>query len=247
MIERKKKLRLIQFFLLIFSLIIIYLTYYNKEISTEQTSTTQNIEIKSKKDKSFQKFLTIVENVEDPAREITLSDAKRMNTKNNNLKIGDTIFEESLLKNSDVFFDIEYSGFDLQGNRYLLNSEEAYVDEINSEIIYMQIVNATFYFKDDTTLYVEADNGIYNNRTLDMKFEQNVKANYQNSELYAEKAEYSNSESYLSIYENVRINDIKGNLIADKLLFDITSQMLDITSFNNGKINANVNLDEKKF
>jgi hypothetical protein len=285
MIERKKKLRLMQFFLLIFGLIIIYLTYYNKEISTEQTPTAQDIKTKSKRDKSFQKFLTIVENVENPAREITLSDAKRMNTKNSDLKIGDkikkvltivenvenpareitlsdakrmntknsdlkigdTIFEESLLKNSDVFFDIEYSGFDLQGNRYLLNSEEAYVDEINSEIIYMQIVNAMFYFKDDTTLYVEADTGIYNNRTLDMKFEQNVKANYQNSELYAEKAEYSNSKSYLSIYENVRINDIKGNLIADKLLFDITSQMLDITSFNNGKINANVNLDEKKF
>ena len=106
----------------------------------------------------------------------------------------------------------------------------------------MRVINATFYFKDGTTLYVKADNGIYNNKTLDMKFEQNVKANYMNSELFAEKAEYSNSESFLSIYENVRINDIQGNLIADKLLFDITSQKLDITSFSNGKINANVNL-----
>ena len=75
-----------------------------------------------------------------------------------------------------------------------------------------------------------------------MKFEQNVKANYMNSELFAEKAEYSNSENFLSIYENVRINDIQGNLIADKLLFDITNKSLDITSFNDGKINANVNL-----
>ena len=33
MIDRKKKLRIIQFSLLIFSLIIIYLTYYNKEDS----------------------------------------------------------------------------------------------------------------------------------------------------------------------------------------------------------------------
>ena len=89
--------------------------------------------------------------------------------------------------------------------------------------------------------------GIYNNKTLDMKFEQNVKANYLRSELFAEKAEYSNSESFLSIYENVGINDIKGNLIADKLLFDITKQKLNITSFNNGKINANVKLNEKRF
>ena len=111
----------------------------------------------------------------------------------------------------------------------------------------MKIVEAKFYFKDGTVLDVKADNTIYNNKTLDMKFEENVKANYLNSQLFAEKAEYSNSKSFLSIYENVRINDIQGNLIADKLLFDITSQKLDITSFSNGKINANVNLNEKRF
>ena len=107
----------------------------------------------------------------------------------------------------------------------------------------MKIVNAIFYFKDNTTLYVWADEGIYNNKTFDMKFNKNVKAEYLESKLYAGKADYSNSENYLSIYENVRINDTKGNLIADKLLFDITKQKLDITSFNNGKINANVKLN----
>ena len=147
----------------------------------------------------------------------------------------------------DLFFNIEYSGFDLQGNRYSLKSEEAFIDKLNSEIVYMKNVNAIFYFKDNTVLYVSSNNGIYNNKTLDMKFEQNVKANYLSSELFAEKAEYSNSESFLSIYENVRINDIKGNLIADKLLFDITSQKLDITSYKDKKINANVNLNEKRF
>ena len=87
----------------------------------------------------------------------------------------------------------------------------------------------------------------YNNKNFDMQFSENVKAEYLDSKLFAEKANYSNTENYLSIYENVRINDIKGNLIADKLLFDITSQKLDITSFSNGKINANVNLNEKRF
>ena len=199
MIDRKKKLRLTQFFLLFFGLLIIYLTYYNKEIKIE--------------------------------KEI----------------IPDLNKKENLSEEKDSFFNIEYTGFDLQGNRYLLKSEKAYVDELNSQTVYMEIVNAIFYFKDNTSLYVEADNAIYNNKTFDMKFEQNVKANYLNSELFAEKAEYSNSKSFLSIYENVRINDIQGNLIADKLLFDITDQKLDITSFSNGKINANVNLNEKRF
>ena len=202
MIDRKNKLLLIQFFLLFFGLLIIYLTYYNKEIKTEQESISEKIQKKTK---------------------------------------------QSISEEKDLFFDIEYSGFDLQGNRYSLKSEEAYVDELNPEIVYMKAVNAVFYFKDNTILYVKADNGIYNNKTLDMKFQQNVKANYLKSELFAEKAEYSNSKSFLSIYENVRINDIKGNLIADKLLFDITDQKLNITSFSNGKINANVNLNEKRF
>ena len=202
MIDRKKKLRLIQFFLLFFGLLIIYLTYYNKEISPEQ---------------------------------------EKIST-----KIPETN-EGNVSEEKDLFFNIEYSGFDLQGNRYSLKSREAYFDELDQAIVYMKVVDAVFYFKDGTTLYVKADNGIYNNKTLDMKFEQNVKANYMNSELFADKAEYSNTKSFLSIHENVRINDIKGNLIADKLLFDITSQKLDITSFSNGKINANVNLNEKRF
>ena len=202
MIDRKKKLRLIQFFLLFFGLLIIYLTYYNKEISPEQ---------------------------------------EKIST-----KIPETN-EGNVSEEKDLFFNIEYSGFDLQGNRYSLKSKEAYFDELDQAIVYMKVVDAVFYFKDGTILYVKADNGIYNNKTLDMKFEQNVKANYMNSELFANKAEYSNTKSFLSIHENVRINDIKGNLIADKLLFDITSQKLDITSFSNGKINANVNLNEKRF
>ena len=147
----------------------------------------------------------------------------------------------------EKFLNIEYTGLDLSGNRYILKSQEATLDEINPELVYMNFVNAEFYFKDDTVLYIKSDKGIYNNKTLDIKFENNVKADYLSSELFAEKASFSNTKRYLSISENVRVNDATGNLIADKLLFDIKNQKLDITSFNNGKINANVSLDEKRF
>ena len=45
-------------------------------------------------DIKIQKVLEIVENVEDSAREIGLSDAKKINSKNSDLKIGDKIYEE---------------------------------------------------------------------------------------------------------------------------------------------------------
>ena len=80
-----------------------------------------------------------------------------------------------------------------------------------------------------------------------MKFEKNVKAKYADSKLFAEKAEFSNTNNYLIIHENVKINNTRGNVIADKLLFDITKKKLDISSFNNNKVNANINLNEKRF
>ena len=43
MIERKKKLRITQFFLLIFALLIIYLTYYNKETNNTDLANSEQV------------------------------------------------------------------------------------------------------------------------------------------------------------------------------------------------------------
>tara|TARA_S200000501_G_scaffold371030_1_gene413302 strand:- start:5151 stop:5765 length:615 start_codon:yes stop_codon:yes gene_type:complete len=204
MIDRKKKLRTAQFLLLLFGIIIIYFTYYNKK------SLDEKIISKDIKEK--------VQNKNDTGTD-----------------------------NKEMFLNIEYTGLDLNGNRYLLKAEKASLNEEKPEMVNMELVEATFYFKDDTVLYVWSDKGIYNNKTLDMKFNNNVKAEYMESKLFADGAEYSNTENYLSIHNNVRIDDVRGNLIADKLLFDITKQKLDITSFNKGKISANVKLNEKRF
>ncbi len=157
-------------------------------------------------------------------------------------KITEELKKKDLNEEGNVFYNIEYSGFDLQGNRYVLQSEEAITNNINSELIQMKKIKAIFYFKDDTILYIWSDIGVYNNKTLDMEFEYNVRANYNNSKLFAEKAEYSNSKGFLTITKNVRINSSEGNLMADKLLFDIKNQNLNIASFNNNKINANIKL-----
>ena len=143
---------------------------------------------------------------------------------------------------NDLFFNVEYSGLDFNGNRYVLKSEEAYLDEKKPEIVYMDKVDAVFYFKDNTVLYIKAKKGIYNNKTFDMSFRDDVRAEYLDSKLFAEKADFSNTKNYLTIYENVKINDIQGNLIADKVLFDITKQKVEIASFNKKKVNTNIKL-----
>ena len=147
----------------------------------------------------------------------------------------------------NTFYNIQYSGLDASGNRYIIKSVEAFTNEDNNELINMKDVDAFFYFKDDTVLYISSNRAQYNNKTLDIKFFDEVKADYNNSKLYAKEAEYSNSKNYIVITNNVKIDDPKGSLFADKLIFDIKNQNLDITSFKDSKISANIDLNEKRF
>ena len=198
--ERKKRLRIIQSFLLIFSLLIIFFTYkLNNKNFTER------------------------------------SDFKTTDVVNQNLR-------DLNKTEGDVFYDIEYVGLDLAGNRYILKSKEAFTNKNSTEVINLKLVEATFYFKDGTILNVFSDEGDYNNLNLDMNFYGNVRGIYGESKLYAQKAEYSNRQSMLLISDKVKVSDPQGTLNADKLLFDIKKQKLNITSFKNNKINANINL-----
>ena len=199
MINRNKKLIIIQLIFFLIGLSVVVYTYYLKEEKQNEIVSLENIK-----------------------------------------KIDDQL-KQSQNNDEDVFFNIKYSGLDLAGNRYILLAKEAKNSKINEELVDMKFVEVTFYFKDDTILNVKSNSGLYNNKTLDMIFKENVVALYEGSKLTAEKADYSNSNSFLTISDNVVIIDDKGVVAADKLLFDIKKQNLNIVSVNN-KINANINL-----
>ena len=163
-------------------------------------------------------------------------------TKLETIDVSNQNLEDLNKTEGDIFYDIEYVGLDLAGNRYILKSKEAFTKTNSTEVINLKLVEATFYFKDGTILNVFSDEGDYNNLNLDMNFYGNVRGIYGESKLYAQKAEYSNRESVLLITDKVKVSDPQGTLNADKLLFDIKKQKLNITSFKNNKINANINL-----
>ena len=194
-VDRKKKLRVIQSILLIIALSIILYTYSKKTKSPLEFSQNQ---------------------------------------------IDEKLFNDS--DKFDIFFNIEYSGFDLSGNRYILNSKKAYSEKSNSEIVDMEGVKAIFYFKDGTELNIFSEKGLYNNKTLDMEFSLNVRALYGDSKLLAQKAQYSNKNNLLKISDNVVVDDIKGSMYAEEILFDISDQSLRIKSKKNERINTNINL-----
>ena len=170
--------------------------------------------------------------------DLNVSDKEKIITSETQKRIDEQLKNDS--QDGDIFFNIEYSGLDLAGNRFILKSKEASNKKANEEIVSMKFVEAFFYFKDGTVLKIKSDSGVYNNKTLDMKFDGNVIAKYEGSELFAQKAEYSNSKSFLMISNNVKVKDYRGTMFADKLFFDIKKQTLNIASFEDKKVNTNI-------
>ena len=165
----------------------------------------------------------------------------------NNLK---KIIEEQKLnsdsKESNTFYNVKYSGLDLKGNRFSIISNEGTTSDLNSNIVEMKGVTANFYFKDNSNLEISSKEGTYNNESLNIIFKSDVKALYENSELYADQAEFSNSNNYLKVSNNVKIIDPKGTMFADQLIFDIITKTLKITSLKNNKIKSRINSKWKK-
>ena len=147
---------------------------------------------------------------------------------------------------SSTFYNVKYSGLDLEGNRYTISSKKAVNSDTNENVVNMSGVFAVFYFKDNTELNILSNKAIYNNKTLDIKFEDSVKCLYENSELYAGTAEFLNSKNSLSVSNNVKIIDSKGTIFADKLTFDIKNKTLNITSLNENTIKSKINYKWKK-
>ena len=111
----------------------------------------------------------------DYAKEMGIKRVSRRKKSNNreNKKELETFIkiETETSPDTNSFTDIEYSGFDLNGNRYVLKARRANFKTETPELINMKEVIADFYLKDNTVLTVISEEGLYNNVTLDMSFE----------------------------------------------------------------------------
>ena len=140
---------------------------------------------------------------------------------------------------TNSFTDIEYSGFDLNGNRYTLNAVEADFKTETPEIIKMKGVVANFYLKDNTILKVVSNKGLYNTITLNMNFNENVKSTYLTNNLFSDQLTYSNSESKLLASGNVRGESVeKGEFFADNVEYSLTDKTLELSMFGNERVNV---------
>lgn len=141
---------------------------------------------------------------------------------------------------NNVFEDVEYSGIDLNGNRYVIQSEYADFNLEKPELINMKIMKTIFYFKDGTILIVTGDYGKYNNKSNDIEFRSNVIAKYKDNIIFGDSLDFFNTKNYLTIYGNVKAEGIQGEVVADRLYLDLSNKTLDILMDTENKVNVKV-------
>ena len=142
---------------------------------------------------------------------------------------------------TNLFRDIEYSGFDFNGNRYVLKAEQAEFKTVKPELISMKNLDAKFYLKDGTILTVISDTGLYNNITLDIDFRKNVKADYLTYTLFSDLLSYSNSNGKLISTGNVQGNSVdRGEFSADNVEYNFKNKTLNFSMFSKERVNVKI-------
>ena len=139
------------------------------------------------------------------------------------------------------FENVEYQGVDNSGNRFVIGSNYAQFEQERPEVINMEEIKCTFYFKDNTFLTIVADSGVFNNITNDMKFSDNVKMNYLESVLFSDRATFNNYENQLLVAGNVKGENPQSKLQADELDFDLNTKNLKISMYNKERVNIKTN------
>ena len=144
------------------------------------------------------------------------------------------------LSEANFFENVEYKGIDANGNRYLLKSEIASFDKDEPELVNMVGMNASFYFKDGTILEVSGKKGVYNNKTNDMSFRDEVKVVQAENQISADNLDYFNLKRLINIYGNVVGKSLDGNFSSDILNLNIDDQSVDFLMNNDNQVKINL-------
>ena len=131
--------------------------------------------------------------------------------------------KNNLIKN--LKYDVKFDG----NNQYTITadlSEISYQNDI--EIVNMQKVIAIFIDKNDEPLTVTSNKAIYNNSNYNTNFIDNVKVNYDNNSIIADKLDINFSENLITIYENVNYEGLQGIITADYVKIDLITKKIQI-------------------
>ena len=129
-----------------------------------------------------------------------------------------------------------------QNQKYILTAKKSNISNLDdTEIVYMEKVKAIFFDKKGNQMIVTSDTGMFNSSTYDSEFSNNIKINYDNHEIVAEKMNLNFAKKIIKIYEDVIYFNTDLSLVADIISINLVTNKTDIYMNNNKKVLINKN------
>ena len=87
---------------------------------------------------------------------------------------------------TNIIENLEYSSLDRDGNKYTIKANYAEVTSDNENILILTKVIGIIYLKEKGEIFIYSDKAEYNKINFDTKFYNNVKVNYDDSEIFSD-------------------------------------------------------------
>ena len=141
-----------------------------------------------------------------------------------NLKI-ETSAEEEI---SNLIENINYSSFDKEGNKYLIEAKSGRVNQNNFDKIKMKNVYAKITFINQEFIEIKSGFANYNRETSETLFYNEVLTSYLDHKIRSNQLELLFKDKLAKINENVIYSSDQGKVEADQVLLNLTSKIAKI-------------------
>ena len=138
--------------------------------------------------------------------------------------------QENNLKN------ITYDSIDREGVKYIISAETGTFKEQEPDIIYMSKVTAKIILLDGSTMYIESLNAKYNNLNYDTKFQNDVKLNFLEHNVFCNNLDIFFKDNLLEAYKDLTYKNLDIIMLADKIEIDLLTKNSKIFNFNEDKV-----------
>ncbi len=138
--------------------------------------------------------------------------------------------QENNLKN------ITYDSIDKEGVKYIISAETGTFKEQEPDIIYMSKVTAKIILLDGSTIYIESLNAKYNNLNYDTKFQNDVKLNFLDHNVFCNNLDIFFKDNLLEAYKDLTYKNLDIIMLADKIEIDLLTKNSKIFNFNEDKV-----------
>ena len=127
-----------------------------------------------------------------------------------------------------------------QDNQYLITADFSEITyDNNVELVKMQKVIAIFIDKNNIPLTIISDRAIYNNSNYNTNFKENVRIEYLDNVILADKMDLNFDKNMITIFDNVNYNGSQGTISTDVIKIDLITKKIDIY-MNNTKDNVEI-------